>query len=291
MKKLVFLAMGLFSITALAQDGNIGVNIDQPNATLHMEVAPVNADNDTNQGILIPKLSKTRVAAIADTNLTEGTLVYIDSITGYSGTNTKVTKIISEGFYYYDGTSWRHIGEAILPRWSFVNKEDIFNDIAINNYYNADRDFTSLVFQNFDGTPDNEQALPHNPTKEIVVGNISYKGKLGTPYDNENDGEELNTTHMGGILVQYRGIDTVNNLPKSVMHISTPKGGAIVIDGLQDRLYLTTRTGEEKIEMRGKVTLTRLPVYANDAAADADTSLPKGALYRLYSGRAVYQKP
>lgn len=34
-----------------------------------------------------------------------------------------------------------------------------------------------------------------------------------------------------------------------------------------------------------------LPVYSNDAAADADINLPGGALYKLTGSRAVYQKP
>lgn len=114
---------------------------------------------------------------------------------------------------------------------------------------------------------------------------------MGAPYDDSHGGEELNTTAMGGVYVSYKGVDTVNKLPKSTMYLTTPKGGIIIIDGIDDRIHIGTRTGQEKIEMWGKVTLTNLPVYANDAAADADTKLPSGALYRLSSGRAVYQKP
>jgi hypothetical protein len=34
-----------------------------------------------------------------------------------------------------------------------------------------------------------------------------------------------------------------------------------------------------------------LPIYANDAAADSDTNLPQGALYKLTGNRATFQKP
>lgn len=291
MKKIFTTAMLLSGMIAFAQTGKIGINEQKPSATLDIKPASVNLTGNSNEGLLIPKMTKQRVSTIANTNLVEGTLVYVDSITGYSGTNSKVSKIISEGFYYYDGTNWRHIGEEVLPRWTFVNQDNIFNDIAINNYNNAERDTASLVFQSFDGTPSNEKALPLSPSKEIVVGNVSYKGKLGAPYDDTFDGGELNTTHMGGVYVQYKGVDTVNKLPKSRMHISTPRGGAILIDGIDDKIYIGTKTGQEKIEIWGKVTLTNLPVYASDAAADADANLPSGALYRLSSGRAVYQKP
>lgn len=41
----------------------------------------------------------------------------------------------------------------------------------------------------------------------------------------------------------------------------------------------------------GVVTISNIPNYLNDAAADADTSLPSGALYRTGGTRIVLQKP
>lgn len=42
----------------------------------------------------------------------------------------------------------------------------------------------------------------------------------------------------------------------------------------------------------GKVSFCpNLPEYADDAAADSDTLLMPGALYKLAGGRAIYQKP
>jgi hypothetical protein len=35
----------------------------------------------------------------------------------------------------------------------------------------------------------------------------------------------------------------------------------------------------------------QIPEYTNDAAADADTNLPSGALYKVELSRIVYQKP
>lgn len=40
-----------------------------------------------------------------------------------------------------------------------------------------------------------------------------------------------------------------------------------------------------------KNAIGNLPVYANDAAADADTSLAVGGLYKITGSRVVYQKP
>ena len=39
------------------------------------------------------------------------------------------------------------------------------------------------------------------------------------------------------------------------------------------------------------VVMNDLPSYVDDAAADADTNLPSGGLYKLNSGRQVFQKP
>lgn len=43
------------------------------------------------------------------------------------------------------------------------------------------------------------------------------------------------------------------------------------------------------IENSGTITPT-LPEYINDAAADADGSLPSGAFYKIIGDRVVYQK-
>jgi hypothetical protein len=40
-----------------------------------------------------------------------------------------------------------------------------------------------------------------------------------------------------------------------------------------------------------KSLIGELPVYADDAAADSDTNLPSGGLYKLTGSRVVYQKP
>ncbi|MFB9120149.1 hypothetical protein ACFFUE_02990, partial [Bergeyella porcorum] len=93
--------------------GKVGINIMTPQATI--DIRP-NDDNrqetaTTNEGILIPKLSKTRVANIEDALLVEGTLVYVtddasSTIASYAGTNAKVAKITEKGYYYYNGVEW-----------------------------------------------------------------------------------------------------------------------------------------------------------------------------------------
>ena len=53
--------------------------------------------------------------------------------------------------------------------------------------------------------------------------------------------------------------------------------------------------GLNKLQVDGKIScvniIPTLTTYANDASADADTSLPNGAFYKLTGSRIVYQKP
>lgn len=105
MKKSMIL-LGLLGIGyANAQEGNVGINTEDPKATLHIQPSAENLTKTTNEGIIAPKLSKERIAGIADANLVEGTLVYAtDAI--YAGTNAKVVKITEKGYYFYNGTEW-----------------------------------------------------------------------------------------------------------------------------------------------------------------------------------------
>ncbi|VDH04125.1 hypothetical protein [Bergeyella zoohelcum] len=104
--------------------GKVGVNTIEPSAT--MDVQP-NSDNarveaKTNEGIIAPKLSKTRIANIETP--VEGTLVYATDettspISAYTGGDTKVAKITEKGYYFYNGTEWVKAGaEAVDQLWA-----------------------------------------------------------------------------------------------------------------------------------------------------------------------------
>lgn len=94
----------LFSSAAYSQ---VGVNSTAPKATLDITA---NATGTTNEGLLIPRLSKTRVAAMtAPENATQ---IYVDDVASYTGTDPRVIDISGKGFYYYDvaATKWKAIG-------------------------------------------------------------------------------------------------------------------------------------------------------------------------------------
>lgn len=93
--------MLLLGLTAKAQVGRVGINTASPEATLSIEVDPANALSTatSNEGVLIPKLSKARIANI--TTPVDATMIYVSDLT-YTGTNPAVADITSKGFYYYD---------------------------------------------------------------------------------------------------------------------------------------------------------------------------------------------
>ncbi|MGV4424169.1 hypothetical protein ACQ1QA_11700, partial [Ornithobacterium rhinotracheale] len=91
--------------------GRVGINAPEPKATLDVQMSEDNKDATTNEGIMAPQLSKSRVAKI--TAPVEGTLVYVVDdankgglIASYSGSDPKVAKIDAKGYYYFDGTEW-----------------------------------------------------------------------------------------------------------------------------------------------------------------------------------------
>lgn len=92
--------MALLPITVFyAQtSGAVGINQTSPQATLDVQVAAANMAGTTNEGILIPRLTAARVAAMAVP--AEGTLVYITDTP--SGPKFSAT---TKGFYYWDATA------------------------------------------------------------------------------------------------------------------------------------------------------------------------------------------
>ena len=117
MRKNIIL-LGLLATTSLAfaQAGKVGVNTSNPEATLDIRPSAANAATTatTNEGILIPRVSRDRLKSIATANLKESTLVYVDNISGT--TNPVTSNVTSKGFYYYSTTAskWVKIAEGTI---------------------------------------------------------------------------------------------------------------------------------------------------------------------------------
>lgn len=95
---LLFCLFSLMNVKA-----QVGVDTSDPKAALDI--------TSTTQGVLIPRLTATQAEAISNPGL--GELIY-------STTNSGVT-IKSQGFWYYDGTTWKPFGAVAQPNIDLYN--------------------------------------------------------------------------------------------------------------------------------------------------------------------------
>ncbi|MDY3364298.1 hypothetical protein PG623_09865 [Riemerella anatipestifer] len=192
---LAFLGLGL---VAYGQSGKVGINTDKPTATLEIQPTSTNLAGTTNEGFIAPKLSKTRIAAIASP--VEGTLVYAtdeanSKISDYTGTDTKVAKITEKGYYYYNGTEWV---KSAAGTYSEIWKENKFTNNGIVN--------RSVMLPFLDSEGEKRSALTasfQSPDKLNELGfSLSAYGIGMTRYTNS-----INPTAL--VLEKLRGtIDT-----------------------------------------------------------------------------------
>ncbi|MDY3344950.1 hypothetical protein PG326_06105 [Riemerella anatipestifer] len=201
---LAFLGLGL---AVYGQSGKVGVNISSPRATLDVQPNATNSKDDakTNEGILAPKLSKTRVASIEAP--VEGTLVYViddaakvnGTINAYKGTDPKVAKITEKGYYYYNGTEWVKTSTG---------------SFATDNIWVNDASITAVKVKNLsDGltarTDDKNVFITDDGNVGIGVknawANIQINGKVGgnaeillSRFTETNDGANLALSKSGG---------------------------------------------------------------------------------------------
>lgn len=110
MKK-VILTIGILAgvSSTFAQVGRVGINTDDPKATLHIKADKNNKDN--NPGLIIPNVSMDK---LNENGHEESTLVYYSegSNSAYTNQNDQSTTEnigSKKGFYYYDGTDWQRI--------------------------------------------------------------------------------------------------------------------------------------------------------------------------------------
>lgn len=110
MKKVILTIGILAGVSSIfAQVGRVGINTDDPKATLHIKADKDN--KDTNPGLIIPTVSKDK---LNKNGHEESTLVYYSggSNSAYINQNDQSTTEnigSKKGFYYYDGTDWQRI--------------------------------------------------------------------------------------------------------------------------------------------------------------------------------------
>lgn len=135
MKK-VILTIGILAgvSSTFAQVGRVGINTDDPKATLHIKADKDNKDN--NPGLIIPNVSMDKLNAEGHE---ESTLVYYSdgSNSAYINQNTgSTTENIGskKGFYYYDGTDWQRIIRKVQFYMPSIVTPTTQGDHSINLY-------------------------------------------------------------------------------------------------------------------------------------------------------------
>lgn len=128
-----------------SEQGKVSINNQSPRATLDIDVSEghKNGDTHTNEGILIPRLTKERVYAISKDQLKMGTLVYVignefikvrnqlysSPLDKYNDEPSVVSNIDSEGFYYFNGDVWDKIStpqnaiKSIYSNYTITNAD------------------------------------------------------------------------------------------------------------------------------------------------------------------------
>lgn len=127
------LAFLLFSISAYAQQGRVGINTTDPKTTLD-----VTGKTDTSGNLLTTDMTGLQAPRLTRAELTakgnalygadqKGTLVYITDVSGGDATSQRINITVS-GYYYFDGTVWQRLANG------GGNGDDKTDDEWINDF-------------------------------------------------------------------------------------------------------------------------------------------------------------
>ncbi|VDH04709.1 hypothetical protein [Bergeyella zoohelcum] len=226
--------------------GKVGVNTIEPSATMDIRPSTANAQKEatTNEGIIAPKLSKTRIANIATP--VEGTLVYATDettspISAYTGGDTKVAKITEKGYYYYNGTEWVKAGSEVNSgEWVYdpvtkrINLKRSGNDPFKNLVYYTEKGshrdideptliakyFDSKNLQEVDANPPTENYLFSKKHNRIFGSNIEVPADLlPTVWGNISANTYTNETYLNEVpnkATEVRNTNSVLYVPSTL---------------------------------------------------------------------------
>lgn len=135
MNKLFLLSMWFSSTAVYSQ---VGINTQNPQATLDIQSKNISGATKNIDGLLIPRVDRER--ALNMSQVRHSTLIYINDATTGSATG-QASNVDSAGFYYFDETlvKWVKLnagGTATVPQAPFKAMTDLSSgtfDMSANN--------------------------------------------------------------------------------------------------------------------------------------------------------------
>lgn len=257
MKKIITTAMLSLGVMALAQSGNVGINTERPSATLEVGVTNVNKTNNTNQGFIAPRLSKVRVANIAQP--VQGTLVYVldentteypnSLISAYTGSDAKVADINEKGYYFYNGTKWVKTSGATGIG---STGRGPFNVIGTNN---AATENTQDIYQmgrvaigtNTISNPTAQMEIASRGSVPLVLRtNSEYSGLILRNMENAYAGISVGPNGSAYITSTQNGQEGI----KGIKLTSAAEGSNVMIG---DRILNDSERSKSKLDVQGNI--------------------------------------
>lgn len=155
------LLTGIFSI-GQAQQGKLGINTTNPQATIDMKVADVNLSTNSKEGLLIPRLGRQRADNMGP-SVEQGTMIYVNNLDGpASGRVANVNKV---GFYHFNGTEWISLNNEKTPYDVVITPSDTTLNMGESISFNVKSNIPAQFFYN-------------SSSKGIIKRNITLTGEI-----------------------------------------------------------------------------------------------------------------
>lgn len=239
MKKVILTIGILAGVSSIfAQEGRVGINTNDPKATLHIEAYNKDNNKDNNPGLIIPNVSKDNESILNGNGHVASTLVYYsggsDSAYINQDSNSTTENIGSKkGFYYYDGTDWQRIirkaqfympsivvPTTVNPRHEVNLYQEYIKQYAHENASNIDTDAAST-----NATDINKIHIPNDRPIASSVGasplKIYKKDDLDyfVVYYDKNVFTDLNITPEGVLTYKVTAEGAKNISAQTFMNI------------------------------------------------------------------------
>ncbi|MDQ1855693.1 hypothetical protein [Chryseobacterium sp. WLY505] len=171
--KLLTVTLLSFSLTVIAQ---VGININQPQATFDIVGSPANTTK--LDGLIAPRLTGMQLKAKNYTAAQTGAIVYV---TAAETTPTgQTTDVVSPGYYYFDGSKWANIS----GNWRTVGNTGTTATTAALG--------TNIGSGNYLGTNDSQNLVLS--TQKNVKGILDINGTLQGGNSNSASGPYASLT-------------------------------------------------------------------------------------------------